>query len=112
MHPCGTFLGQSYETNTGFPGGSDGTESNVVDLGSVPGSGRSPGEGNGNSLQYSWAEDTMDRGAWWATVHGLKELDTTEQPRTCRKLIHIIKVSDCIFQAMVGRKTKDLEGKL
>ena len=36
-----------------------------------PGSGRSPGEGNGNSLQYSCLENSMDRGAWWATVHGV-----------------------------------------
>ena len=44
---------------------------NVGDLGSVPGSGRSPGEGNGNPLQYSCLENPMDRGAWWATVHGV-----------------------------------------
>ena len=57
----------------GFPGGSDGKESscNVGDLGSIPGSGRSVGEGNGNSLQYSCLENPMDRGAWWATVHGV-----------------------------------------
>ena len=42
---------------------------NEGDLGSVPGSGRSPGEGNGNPLQYSCLENPMDRGAWWATVH-------------------------------------------
>ena len=41
------------------------------DLGSIPGSGRSPGEGNGNPLQYSCLENPMDRGAWWATVHGV-----------------------------------------
>ena len=40
-------------------------------LGSIPGSGRSPGEGNGNPLQYSCLENPMDRGAWWATVHGI-----------------------------------------
>ena len=45
------------------------------DLGSIPGSGRSPGEGNGNPLQYSCLENPMDRGAWWATVHGVAELD-------------------------------------
>ena len=52
-------------------GGSDGKESvcNAGDLDSVPGLGRSPGEGNGNSLQYSCLENPMDRGAWWATVH-------------------------------------------
>ena len=41
------------------------------DSGSIPGSGRSPGEGNGNPLQYSCLENPMDRGAWWATVHGV-----------------------------------------
>ena len=55
----------------GFPGGSDGKESacNVGDLGSVPGLGRSPGEGNSNPLQYSCLGNPMDRGAWWATDH-------------------------------------------
>ena len=63
-----------------FPGGSDGKASayNVGDPGSVPGLGRSPGEGNGNPLQYSCLENSMDREAWWATVHG-SQLDTTEQ---------------------------------
>jgi len=52
----------------GFPGGSDGKESvcSVGDLGSIPGSGRSPGEGNGNPLQYPCLENPMDRGAWQA----------------------------------------------
>ena len=55
----------------GFPGSSDGKESacNAGDLGSIPGSGRSPGEGNGNPLQDSCLENPMDRGAWWVTVH-------------------------------------------
>ena len=50
----------------GFPGGSDGKVSacNVGDLGLIPGSGRSSGEGNGNPLQYSCLENSMDRGAW------------------------------------------------
>ena len=57
----------------GFPGGSDGKKSacNVGNPGLIPGLGRSPGEGNGNPLQYSCLEDPMDRGAWWATVHGV-----------------------------------------
>ena len=57
----------------GFPGGSDGKESacNVGDLGSIPGLGRSPGEGNGNPLRYPCLENPMDRGAWRATVHGV-----------------------------------------
>ena len=57
----------------GFPGGSDGKESacSVGDPGSIPGLGKSPGEGNDNSLQYSCLENSMDRGAWWAAVHGV-----------------------------------------
>ena len=53
--------------------GSDGKEStyNAGGPGSIPGSGRSPGEGNGTPLQYSCLENPMDRGAWWATVHGV-----------------------------------------
>ena len=56
-----------------FPGGSDGKESawNAGDPDSTPGSGRSPGEGNGNPLQYSCWAKPMDRGAWQATVHGV-----------------------------------------
>ena len=49
---------------------------NVGDLGSIPGSGRSPGEGNGNPLQYSCLENPMDRGAWWATIHGVAKSRT------------------------------------
>ena len=55
-----------------FPGGSDSKESacNAGDPGSIPGSGRSPGKGNGSPLQCSCLENSMNRGAWWATVHG------------------------------------------
>ena len=66
----------------GFLGGSDGKESacNAGDPGSVPESGRSPGEGNGYPLQYSCLENSMDRGAWQAIVHGVtKALDMVEQ---------------------------------
>ena len=59
----------------GVPGGSDRKES-ACNAGE-PGSGRSPGEGNGKPLQYSCLENPMDRGAWWATVR--KESDMTEQ---------------------------------
>ena len=64
--PCGLL-------DWGFPGGSDGQASacNVGDLGSLPVLGRSPGEGNGNPLQYPCLGNPMDRGAWWATVHGV-----------------------------------------
>ena len=61
------------KTVQAIPGGSDGKEfaCNVGDMGSIPGLGRSPGEGNGNPLQYSCLENPMDRVAWWATVHGV-----------------------------------------
>ena len=60
----------------GFPYSSDGKESacNAGDHGSIPKSGRSPGEGNGNPLQYSCLENPMDRGAWRATVHGVPKV--------------------------------------
>ena len=56
-----------------FPGGSDGKASayNAGDPGSIPGLGRSSGEGNGNPLQYSCLDNSMDREAWWATVLGV-----------------------------------------
>ena len=59
----------------GFPGGSGSNASacNAGDLGSISGLGRSPGEGNGDSLQYSCLENPMDRGAWKASVHGVAE---------------------------------------
>ena len=67
-------------TICGFPGGSVVTNlpANAGDAGSILGSGRAPGEENGNPLQYSCLGNPMDRGAWWATVHGVaKESDTT-----------------------------------
>ena len=69
------------EKNLGFPGGSvvKNPPANA-DVSSVPGSGRSPGEGSSNTLQYSCLEHSMDRGAWWATVHGVaKESAMTQK---------------------------------
>ena len=64
----------------GFPGGSDSKASacNAGDPGSLPGSGRSPEERNGNPLQYSCLGNTMDRGSWQVTVHEIAESDMTE----------------------------------
>ena len=61
-----------------FPGGSVARNSpaNAGGEGSIPGLGRSPGEGNGNTLQYSCLESSMDGGAWWATVQGVAESQT------------------------------------
>ena len=66
-------LGDKADFSLDFPGGSAGKESvcNAGNLGLIPGSGRSPGEGNSNPLQYSFLENSTDRGGWWATVHGV-----------------------------------------
>ena len=68
-------------SSMGFLGGSSVVKNlpaNAGDMGLIPGLGRSPGEGNGNPLQYSCLENSIDRGAWWATVHGVtKQLDVT-----------------------------------
>ena len=67
-----------------FPGSSDGKEAacNVEDWGLIPELGRSPGEGNGNLFQYSCLGNPMNRGAWWATVHGVAKVghDLTTKP--------------------------------
>ena len=57
----------------GFPCGTEvkNSTANAEDTGSIPGSGKSPGVGNGNSPQYSYLENPMDRGAWWVTIHGI-----------------------------------------
>ena len=70
----------NFLTSLGFPCSSvsKGSACSTGDLGSIPGLGRSSGEGNGNPLQYSCLENLMDRGTWWAIVCGVaKELDTT-----------------------------------
>ena len=62
----------------GFPGDSDSKESacNAGDPGLIPGSGRSPGEGNGYPLQYSFLENSIDRGSWQVTVHAVAKSQT------------------------------------
>ena len=71
-------FGRKALTNLGFPGGSDGQETtcNVGDLGSIPELEKFPGEGNGNPLQHSCLENSMDRGTWWAPVHGAAKSQT------------------------------------
>ena len=77
IHPASTACHGSGGGGS-FPGGSEGKVSacSAGDLGSIPGSGRSPGEGNGNPLQYSCLENPMDGGAWQTTVHGIAKSRT------------------------------------
>ena len=78
----------------GFPGGEvvknmPANAGGTGNGGSVPGSGRYPGEGNGNPLQYSCLENPMDRGAWWATVHGVSKSQTRLSLCNEKEGIHI-----------------------
>ena len=81
----------------GFPGGSEVKASacNAEDWGSIPGSGRSPGEGNGNPLQYSCLESPMDGGAWWAIVHGVAKSQTRLSDFTFTFTFHQLLVEGC-----------------
>ena len=74
--------------SAGFPGGSVSKESacNAGDPGSIPGLRRSPGEGNGNPLQYSCPQTPMDRGVWWTTVHGIAKSQTEVTQHACLKI--------------------------
>ena len=86
----------------GFPGGSEVKASacNVGELGSIPGSERSLGEGNGNPLQYSCLENPMDGGAWWAAVHGVARSLTRLSDFTFFFLIEL--KGDTLGQKWVG----------
>ena len=80
----------------GFPGGSVVKKSpaNAGDRDWIPGSGRSPGEGNDNPLRYSCLGNPMDRGAWWATVHGSQrvghDLETRQHQWVHRPLLNVV----------------------
>ena len=71
------------------------------DLGSFPGLGRSPGGGNGYPLQYSCLENSMDRGAWWATVCGVAELDTLSNYHS-----HGVKQYHTMHQSNIPKRTE------
>ena len=77
----------------GFPGGSvvKNPPANAGDVGLTPGLGRSPGVGNGNPIQYSGLGNPMDRGAWWATAHGVAKLDVNEPLTLSYKTRFILK---------------------
>ena len=78
LRNCLQFIGGRYANIWGFPGGSVAKNpiANEGDMDSIPGSGRYPGEGRGYPLQYSYLENPMDRGAWWATVHSVTQSQT------------------------------------
>ena len=79
---------------------------NTRDAGSVPGLGRSPGEENGYPLQYSWQENPMDRGAWWATIHGVTNSSTQLRNKHLRYAVEIIGnklILLTCFECVVGR---------
>ena len=69
---------RQHKAEMGLPGGSDSKESacNAGDMDSIPELGRSPGDGNGNPLQYSCLENSMNRGAWHAAIHGIAKSGT------------------------------------
>ena len=93
----------------GFPGGSAGKESacNVGDLDSIPGLGRSPGKGNGYPLQYSGLENSMDRGAWQAAVHGVAKSQTRLRDFTFT-LIFLLK-NGYVYVLMLWGKTSPVQ---
>ena len=82
---------------SGFPDGSVGKElaCNAGDPGYISGSGRSPGEGNGNPLQYSCLGNSMDRGSWWATIHGVTRVRHDLVTKPPKKLRRISSVKMC-----------------
>ena len=96
----------------GFPGGSGDKESvcNAGDLALVPGLGRSPGKGNGNPLQYSCLGNSMDRGGWWITVHGIAKVWTNTCPirRLALMTTHTEMLSAITFPIVKKRSFKTL----
>ena len=97
-----------YSTVYSFLGSLNGKESacSVGDMGSILGSGRSPEEGKCNPLQYSCLENSMDRGAWWATIHGTrKELDTIEGLTLSLSLHSIVREKSCKFSCTSQGRT-------
>ena len=88
----------------GFPGGSDGKAPvrNMGDLGSIPGLGRSPGEGNCTTIQYPCLENPMDGGAWWAIVHGVTKSQTQLRDITFTFIFHCTDTQHFIYLSVDG----------
>ena len=99
-----------FSFNLDFPGGSDGKESasNSGDPGLIPGSGRSSGEGDGHLLQYSCLENPMDRGSWWAAVHGVTKSRTrltTSLTQKEKGKEELYKIKVCVIFFSPGKNT-------
>ena len=108
------FWTSSYDLHImGFPGGSvvknpPTSAGGAGEVGSSPGWARSPGEGNGNPLQYSCLENPMDRGAWWAAVHGVtKESHTTEYTRGGCDVSQLVVREACSRQCTCKKGSRD-----
>ena len=98
-------LSKLWEIVRGFPGGSvvknlPANAGDSRDAGLIPESGRSPGGGNGNALQYSCLENTMDRGVWWATVHGVAK--TRTELSTAQSVQEIVKDREAWHAAVLS----------
>ena len=93
---------------SGFPGSSEVKASawNVGDPGSISGSKRSPGEGHGNSLQYSCLKNPMDRGAWWATDHGVTRVGPDLATSTFSHIITEVNTSYYNINTLLPEKFK------
>ena len=100
-------LSLSHPLLTDFPGGPDSKASvyNAGDLGSIPGLGRSPGEGNGNPLQDYCLENPMDRGAWEATAHGVAKSRTRLSDFAFTPYLASVRIHLCDFLAVIEKKS-------
>ena len=94
----------------GLPGwlSGKGSTCNAGDAGSIPGLGISPGEGDSYLLQYSCLENSVDRGAWWATVHGIAESDTTEQLTHTQSCTHLSRLINCTLHRVTGKNLQTI----
>ena len=78
------------------------------DSGSISGSGRSPGEGDSYPLRYSCLENSVDRGTWWATIHGIAESDTTGRLTPTQNCMHLSRLMNCTPHRVAGKNLQTI----